>query len=95
MILYCTLDPKYFELYFDIWEKQTSKIYPELRRHIALYNPTDEAKQKCVDHMIDFNDITEWFRKSYKKSFLLIKMVISTISLSTKHIRNTNQLCAC
>ena len=61
MILYCAADPKYFDLYFDLWEKQTSKIYPELRRHIALYNPTDEAKQKCVDHMVDFNDITEWF----------------------------------
>ena len=61
MILYCAADPKYFEMYFDLWEKQTSKIYPEIRRHIALYNPTDEAKQKCVDHMIDFNDITEWF----------------------------------
>ena len=57
------LTQKYFEIYFDLWEKQTSKIYPELRRHIALYNPTDEAKQKCVDHMIDFNDITEWFQK--------------------------------
>ena len=61
MILYCAADPKYFDIYFDLWEKQTSRIYPELRRHIALYNPTDEAKQKCVDHMIDFNDITEWF----------------------------------
>ena len=61
MILYCAADPKYFDIYFDLWEKQTSKIYPELRRHIALYNPTDEAKQKCVDHMVDFNDITEWF----------------------------------
>ena len=46
MILYCAADPKYFDLYFDLWEKQTSKIYPELRRHIALYNPSDKAKQK-------------------------------------------------
>lgn len=64
MILYCAADPNYFDLYFDIWEKQTSKIYPEMRRHIALYNPTDEQKQKCVDHMVDFNDVTEKFPKN-------------------------------
>ena len=43
--------------------------------------------------MIDFNDITEWFQKIYKKSLLLIEMVV-LLSLSTKHIRNTNQLFA-
>ena len=46
MIIYCAADRNYFDLYFDLWEKQTSKIYPELKRHIALYNPTDEQKQK-------------------------------------------------
>ena len=61
MILYCAADPKYFDLYFDLWNKQTSKFYPEMTRHIALYNPTDEAKQKCVDNMIDYNDITKDF----------------------------------
>ena len=61
MILYCAADPKYFEMYFDLWNKQTSKIYPEMRRHIALYKPTDEYKQTCIDNYIDFNDITEFF----------------------------------
>jgi len=48
MILYCAADPKYFDLYFDLWEKQTSKIYPELKRHIALYQPTDEANKNVL-----------------------------------------------
>ena len=74
MILYCAADPKYFDLYFDLWEKQTSKIYPELKRHIALHNPTDEAKQKCYDHLIDFNDITEWFPENPTKNhFYLLR----------------------
>ena len=68
MIIYCAADRNYFDLYFDLWAKQTSKIYPELRRHIALHNPTDEQKQKCVDHMIDFNDITEWFPENPTKN---------------------------
>ena len=59
MILYCAADRNYFDIYFDLWEKQTSKIYPELRRHIALYNPTLEQKEKCIENNIDFNDITE------------------------------------
>ena len=74
MILYCAADRNYFDLYFDLWEKQTSKIYPELRRHIALHQPTDEAKQKCVDHMIDFNDITEWFPENpIRNHFYLLR----------------------
>ena len=48
MIIYCAADRNYFDLYFDLWEKQTSKIYPELKRHIALHNPTDEQKQKYL-----------------------------------------------
>ena len=74
MIIYCAADRKYFDLYFDLWEKQTSKIYPELRRHIALHNPTDEAKQKCYDNGIDFNDITEWFPENPTKNhFYLLR----------------------
>ena len=61
MILYCAADPKYFDFYFDLWNKQTSKFYPEMTRHIALYNPSDEAKQKCIDNMIDYNDVTKDF----------------------------------
>ena len=45
MILYCAADPKYFEMYFDLWNKQTSKIYPEMRRHTALYKTADGYKQ--------------------------------------------------
>ena len=74
MIIYCAADRNYFDLYFDLWEKQTSKIYPELKRHIALHNPTDEAKQKCYDHLIDFNDITEWFPENPTKNhFYLLR----------------------
>ena len=74
MIIYCAADTNYFDLYFDLWEKQTNKIYPELRRHIALYNPTDDQKQKCYDHMIDFNDITEWFPENPTKNhFYLLR----------------------
>ena len=74
MIIYCAADRNYFDLYFDLWEKQTSKIYPELKRHIALYNPTDEQKQKCYDHMVDFNDITEWFPENPTKNhFYLLR----------------------
>jgi len=74
MIIYCAADRNYFDLYFDLWEKQTSKIYPELRRHIALHNPSDEAKQKCYDHMIDFNDVTEWFPENPTKNhFYLLR----------------------
>ena len=74
MIIYCAADRNYFNLYFDLWEKQTSKIYPELKRHIALHNPTDEAKQKCYDHLIDFNDITEWFPENPTKNhFYLLR----------------------
>ena len=74
MIIYCAADRNYFNLYFDLWEKQTSKIYPELRRHIALHNPSDEAKQKCYDHMIDFNDVTEWFPENPTKNhFYLLR----------------------
>ena len=74
MIIYCAADRNYFDLYFDLWEKQTSKIYPELKRHIALHNPTDEAKQKCYDHLIDFNDITEWFPENpIKNHFYLLR----------------------
>jgi hypothetical protein len=61
MILYCAADPKYFEMYFDLWNLQTSKIYPEIRRHIALYKPTDKAKELCFENNIDYNDITEFF----------------------------------
>ena len=74
MIIYCAADRNYFDLYFDLWEKQTSKIYPELKRHIALHNPTDEAKQKCYDHLIDFNDLTEWFPENPTKNhFYLLR----------------------
>ena len=74
MIIYCAADRNYFDLYFDLWEKQTSKIYPELKRHIALHNPTDEQKQKCYDHLIDFNDITEWFPENPTKNhFYLLR----------------------
>ena len=74
MIIYCAADRNYFNLYFDLWEKQTSKIYPELKRHIALHNPTDEQKQKCYDHMVDFNDITEWFPENPTKNhFYLLR----------------------
>ena len=74
MIIYCAADRNYFDLYFDLWEKQTSKIYPELKRHIALHNPTDEQKQKCYDHMVDFNDITEWFPENPTKNhFYLLR----------------------
>ena len=74
MIIYCAADRNYFDLYFDLWEKQTSKIYPELKRHISLHNPTDEAKQKCYDHLIDFNDITEWFPENPTKNhFYLLR----------------------
>ena len=74
MIIYCAADRNYFDLYFDLWEKQTRKIYPELKRHIALHNPTDEAKQKCYDHLIDFNDITEWFPENPTKNhFYLLR----------------------
>ena len=74
MIIYCAADRNYFDLYFNLWEKQTSKIYPELKRHIALHNPTDEAKQKCYDHLIDFNDITEWFPENPTKNhFYLLR----------------------
>ena len=104
MILYCAADPKYFDLYFDLWEKQTSKIYPELRRHIALYNPSDEAKQKCVDHMVDFNDITEWFPENptrnhfYLLRWLYLPLKISfTRNLIVLHLRlnksNSNKFC--
>ena len=76
MIIYCAADRNYFNLYFDLWEKQTSKIYPELKRHIALHNPTDEAKQKCYDHLIDFNDITEWFPENPTKNhFYLLRWI--------------------
>ena len=61
MILYCAADPKYFEMYFDLWNLQTSRIYPEIRRHIALYKPTDRAKELCFENNIDYNDITEFF----------------------------------
>ena len=74
MIIYCAADRNYFDLYFDLWEKQTSKIYPELKRHIALHNPTDKQKQKCYDHMVDFNDITEWFPENPTKNhFYLLR----------------------
>ena len=74
MILYCAADPKYFDIYFDLWEKQTSRIYPELRRHIALYNPTLEQKEKCIENNIDFNDITEWFPENPKRNhFYLLR----------------------
>jgi hypothetical protein len=75
-------------------QKQTSKIYPELKRHMHIHNPTDKQKQKCYDNSIDFNDITEYFQKILQKSFLFIALVIFTLSLSTKHFRNTNQLFA-
>ena len=48
MIIYCAADTNYFDLYFDLWEKQTNKIYPELRRHIALYNPTDDQNKSVM-----------------------------------------------
>ena len=74
MILYCAADRNYFDIYFDIWEKQTSKIYPELRRHIALYNPTLEQKEKCIENNIDFNDITEYFPENPKRNhFYLLR----------------------
>ena len=74
MILYCAADRNYFDIYFDLWEKQTSKIYPELRRHIALYNPTLEQKEKCIENNIDFIDITEWFPENPKRNhFYLLR----------------------
>ena len=74
MILYCAADNNYFNLYFDLWNKQTNKIYPELKRHIALYNPSEEHKQKCVDNNIDFNDVTLGFPKNPKRNhFYLLR----------------------
>ena len=74
MILYCAADNNYFNYYFDLWNKQTKKIYPDLKRHIVLHNPTKEQIQKCIDNDIDYNDVTLNFPKNpIRKHFYLLR----------------------
>lgn len=80
MILYCAADRNYFDLYFDLWNKQTKKVYPEMKRHIALHNPTDEQIQKCVKNEIDYNDITREFPENPKRNhFYLLRWMFLPI----------------
>ena len=47
MILYCAANKKYFDLYFDFWQKQANKFYPNTRKTIALYQGTPKDFQKA------------------------------------------------
>ena len=80
MILYCAADNNYYNYYFDLWNKQTKKIYPDLKRHIVLHNPTKEQIQKCIDNDIDYNDVTLNFPKNpIRKHFYLLRWLFLPI----------------
>mgnify|MGYP003153803917 FL=1 len=57
MIIYCAADPVYFDLYFDLWNKQLNKFYNN-DKVIALYKPTKSAVQKCKDYKVESVDVT-------------------------------------
>lgn len=53
MIGYCAADPKYFDLYFDLWAKQMNRFYPEMRKIIAVYNPNDKIEKHCKKYNVE------------------------------------------
>jgi hypothetical protein len=58
MILYCAANKKYFDLYFDLWQKQANRFYPDTRKIIALYQGTPKDFQKAQSKGVEVKDVT-------------------------------------
>ncbi len=53
MIAYSVADPIYFNLYFDLWATQMNRIYPNMKKIVAVYNPTDSIRNQCHAHDVE------------------------------------------
>lgn len=53
MIAYCAADPIYFNLYFDLWATQMNRFYPDMKKIVAVYNPSKTIEHQCQVHGVE------------------------------------------
>lgn len=67
MILCTSASPEYFNDYFDLWASQCNKFYPELKKHIALFKPSEEDIEKCKFYGVEATDLSHFIEKNEPK----------------------------
>lgn len=63
MILCTSASPEYFDDYFDLWASQCNKFYPELKKHIALFKPSEKDIEKCKLYGVETTDLSHFIDK--------------------------------
>lgn len=58
MIGYCAADPNYFRLYFDLWANRMNRVYPDMHKIVAVYNPDSDIERKCQEHGVELRTAT-------------------------------------
>ena len=97
MIGYCAADPNYFELYFDLWAGQMNRFYPDMKKIIAVYNPTPEIKNKCQKYGVELREATltenpsrphyyllRWLNLPYDADELILETQINCLPVRTQ-----------
>lgn len=74
MILWTATDPIYFDIYFDMWIEQMDKFYPELKRYLSIYRPTNAMVKKCRQSNVEcMESKISYINHPERKHFLLMR----------------------
>lgn len=97
MIAFCAADPNYFNLYFNLWATQMNRYYPEMRKIVSVYNPTDKIKQQCKEHNVELRTATlpdnpqrphyyllRWLNLPYDTNELILETQINCLPIKTQ-----------
>jgi hypothetical protein len=104
MILYCAADPNYFNNYFELWATQCHKYYPNMKKLIALYNPSNETFTKCQQYGIEYTTaflpenperryyyLLRWLNLPYKQNELILETQINCLPVKTQIFKDDNE----
>jgi hypothetical protein len=94
MIGYCAADPNYFRLYFDMWASRMNRVYPDMHKIIAVYNPDRDIERKCQEYGVELREATlvdnpsrphyyllRWLNLPYDKNQLILETQINCLAV--------------
>jgi len=94
MIGYCAADPNYFRLYFDMWASRMNRVYPDMRKIVAVYNPDSDIERKCQDYGVELRTATlvdnpgrphyyllRWLNLPYDTNELILETQINCLAV--------------
>lgn len=94
MIGYCAADPNYFRLYFDLWANRMNRVYPDMHKIVAVYNPDSDIERKCQEHGVELRTATlvdnpsrphyyllRWLNLPYDTNELILETQINCLAV--------------